>query len=95
MCPYSPEKQLNLGCIKRSVASRVREVILPFCYVLVWSHVEYCIQKWSSQYSRDMVLFKHVQRRATKMIHGIEHFPCKRRLRELQALQPGEQKAAR
>ena len=77
------------------MASRVRDVILPLSSKLVKPHLEYCIQKWSSQYSRDMVLFKHVQRRATKMIHGIEHFPCKRRLRELQALQPGEQKAAR
>jgi len=33
-----------LGCIKRSVASRWREVLLPLCFALVRSHVEYCIR---------------------------------------------------
>ena len=92
MCPHSPEKQLNLGCIKRSVASRARELILPFCYKLVWSYVEYCIQKWSSQYRRDMVLLKHVQRRATKMIHGMKYLTYKDRLRA-GAFQTGEEMA--
>ena len=33
-----------LGCIKRSVARRLREVILPLCFMQVGPHVEYCIQ---------------------------------------------------
>jgi len=43
-----------LGCIKRSMASWSKEVILPFCSVLVRLHLEYCIQMWSPQYKREV-----------------------------------------
>jgi len=62
-----------LGCIKRSMTNRAREVILPFCSALVRPHLECCAQMWSTQYCRDMELLEHIQRRATKMIHEMEH----------------------
>jgi len=58
-------------------------VILPLCSVLVKLHLEYCIQMWSPQYSTDTDLSEHVQRRATKMIQGMEHLPYRDMLREL------------
>ena len=49
------------------------KVILPLYIVLLRPHLEHCIQMWSPQYRRDMELSEHVQRRATKMIPGMEH----------------------
>lgn len=62
-----------LGCIKRWVVSRVREVIAPLCSALMWLHLESCVQPWGPEHNKDMDMLEQVQRRAMRMIEGVEH----------------------
>jgi len=63
-CAFAAHANRILGYIKRSVASRVKEVILPLCSALGRPHLEYCVRMGSPQYRRDMDRMGCVQRRA-------------------------------
>ena len=75
-CALTAQKAYRiLSCIKRSEASRLREAILPLYSILVGAHLDYCIWMWSPISRRDVDLLECVQKKATKIIQGIEHLP--------------------
>jgi len=60
--------------IKRNFFDRSKETIIPLYKSLVRRHLEYCCQIWNPYYKKDIKLIEGVQRRATKLVAGMQDF---------------------
>lgn len=72
-CALVAQKANHPGLHQKNHGERGERGILPFYSTLLRLHLQYCAQLWAMQHKKDMELLKQDQKRAQRLIRGMEH----------------------
>ncbi|KAJ7426823.1 hypothetical protein WISP_12253 [Willisornis vidua] len=80
-----------LASLRNNVARRTRAmIVLPYNSALERPHSEYCAEFWDTHYRKAIEVLQDIQRRATRLVNGLEPMPYEEQLRQLGELLLGE-----
>lgn len=65
----------EVGCIKYSIHSRLREAIVSLSSAFLRPHLECCVLFWVPQCKKDIKLSESIQQRATKKMNSFCNYP--------------------
>uniref|UniRef100_A0A674K523 Zinc finger CW-type and PWWP domain containing 1 n=1 Tax=Terrapene triunguis TaxID=2587831 RepID=A0A674K523_9SAUR len=77
------KKLTMLGTIRKGIANKTEDFVMPLYKSMVHPYLEYCVQIWSPHLKKDILELEKMQRRATKMIRSMEQLPYEERLKSL------------
>ena len=83
-----------LGMIKHTFTHMDKDMFISLYQTLIRPHMEYCPQVWNPHLQKDINILEKVQRRATKIVPGLEDLPYDQRLKILN-LYPLEERRIR